>query len=450
MKSDKKSEIGYKQQKWSYRFIWTDKHLGPDVLKPLRHDYDELGALTVERLLTIKDQEGEKGDLYKILEKHHSEDAVLTKFWNQVHHVPKWVDWEQIARGQQVFYRYALANIIGFALQGFICENSASTGVVEVLVRTGGFSTRVLLGRLLETFQWLLEVTRSQEEVKPGGRGFKSTVRVRLLHSSVRRRILHLAIRRPEYYDVAEFGVPANTMDSIHSITTFSLNPMFLQLPQMGITPRPQEIEDYLALFRYLAHIVGTPTEYFSTVEEAKALMESCYLHELNMTETSKTVAYNFVRVVESLPPPLVTSRGFIEAGSRWLNGHELCDELGLGRPGFLSYVAFAGLCVLVNSLAWTQRLIPAFDKFMIEFLRSKLYWAVVENEGGLNGGTNFEMKYKPRLNSITGREEATTFKSGHLIIESFFLLCTIMTMVIIMVLGYAVWDLMRKEFKVI
>jgi hypothetical protein len=368
------------KQKWSYNFAWTNQHLTPETLQPLRYEYDELGAQTLDRLLAIKAQEETDNsknksslDLYKLLEQNHTKDEILGEFWNQVRSVPEWVDWQQIERGQRFFYRYALANIIGFALQGFVCENSASTGVVEVLVRTGGFSTRMLWGRLLETFQWLLQVTRSIDAVKPGdktrssGEGFKSTIRVRLLHSSVRWRVLQLASRRPEYYDISQFGIPVNTMDSIHSITTFACNPMFLQLPKMGIQPRRDEIDDYLALFRYLAHAIGTPTEYFSTPEQARAVMESCYFHELNMTETSKTVAYNFVRCVESLPPPLIISRGFIEAGSRWLNGHQLCDELGLGRPGWFSYVVFAGHCVLVTVLAWAQRLVPLFDNFMIE-----------------------------------------------------------------------------------
>lgn len=203
--------------------------------------------------------------------------------------------------------------------------------------------------------------------MKPGGEGFKSTNRVRLLHSSVRRQILKLASRRPDYYNEAEYGIPVNTMDSIHSITTFGCNPMFLQLHYMGIQPRPDEIRDYLALFRYINYIIGVNPVYFSTPESAKAIMQSCYAHELKLTETSKVVAYNFVRCVENLPAPLAISRGFIEAGSRWLNGHELCDQPDLGRPGFLSYIAFAGCCALVITMAWAQRIIPAFDRFIVQ-----------------------------------------------------------------------------------
>ncbi|OKL61055.1 hypothetical protein UA08_03138 [Talaromyces atroroseus] len=396
-----------KAQKWSYSFTWTDQHLEPQLMQSLRLEYDEIGAQALDRLLAIKKTKNCHGDFYKLLEKYHKEDDILRRFWDELHNVPKWVDWAQLARGQEFFYRYALANIIGFALQGFICENSASTGVVEVLVRTGGFSTRVLWFRLLETFQWLLQIMHDIESVKPGGEGFQSTIRVRLLHSCVRRRILGLVSRRADYYNTAEHGIPVNAMDSIHSIATFACNPMFLQLPKMGIQPRPDEIEDYLALFRYVAYLIGTQPEYFSTFEKAKATMESCYVHELSLTETSRTVAYNFIRCVERLPAPLTISRSFIEAGSRWLNGNEICDQLGLGRPGILSYVAFSGLCSLVMMLAWTQRMIPAFDRFIVQYTRRLLYWAVIRSEGGLNGGTTFKMKYKPELNRITGREEA-------------------------------------------
>lgn len=367
MDTEKQLCVGQSTQKWSRKVTWTDQHLEPDTMRDLRHDYNKLGAKTLERLLNIKKEQNKKGDLYELLEQYHDQDDILGRFWSETHTVPEWVDWEQLARGQEFFYRYALANIVGFALQGFICENSASTGVVEVLVRTGGFSTRVLWGRLLETFQWLLQVTRDIDSMKPGGEGFKSTIRVRLLHSSVRQRILELASRRPDYYNEAEYGIPVNTMDSIHSITTFACNPMFLQLPYMGVHPRADEIRDYLALFRYISHIIGVNPDYFSTPESARAIMQSCYVHELELTETSRVVAYNFVRCIESLPPPLTISRGFIEAGSRWLNGHELCDQLDLGRPGVLSYIAFAGCCALTITLAWAQRIIPAFDRFMIQ-----------------------------------------------------------------------------------
>lgn len=124
---------GSKVDKWGYSFTWTEKHLSPEETEPLRQQYDTLGASALERLQAIRlenlKESKAKGtfpqiDFYEILRDHHTEDDILQCFWDETHSVPHWVDWEQIERGQKFFYRYALANIVGFALQGFIAENS--------------------------------------------------------------------------------------------------------------------------------------------------------------------------------------------------------------------------------------------------------------------------------------------------------------------------------------
>ena len=225
-------------------------------------------------------------------------------------------------------------------------SNQAASRVVEVLVRTGGSSTKQLLKRLLDTFQWLAHIISSLQALQPGGDAHISTVRVRLLHASVRARIKRLTTKDPSYFDIYKFGLPCNTLDSIHSISTFSCNQLWLQLPRLGVPVSQQEAEDYVALFRYIAYLLGTPTAHFETTERAKMLMESLYVHDLEVTETSLTVAYNFIQCVSSLPWPFYVSPGFIEAGSRWLNGDDLSDQLGLGRPSYIHYLAFAGQCL--------------------------------------------------------------------------------------------------------
>lgn len=223
----------------------------------------------------------------------------------------------------------------------------------------------------METFQWLLQVTHDLPSIQPHGEGHASTVRVRLLHASVRQRIMKLVGSRPEYFNVQKYGVPVNTLDSIHSIATFCCNPMWLQLPQLGITPGQQEVADYIALFRYIAYLLATPTQYFETPTRAKAVMESMYLHELEPTQTSKIVGYNFVKCLEDLPPMNI-SKEFIEAGSRWFNGNELCDSLDIGRPGWYHYTLIVGFKWIAVRLAFLQRSIPSFDRFMIQVCHSR------------------------------------------------------------------------------
>ncbi|KAH6884177.1 hypothetical protein B0T10DRAFT_493706 [Thelonectria olida] len=396
----------------NYEFEWTKLHLPREETDPLRYQYDELGSQVVDKLQDIakKQRESEgashpRTDLYALLRDNHEHDETLAKFWGQVHTVPEWVDWEQLERGQKFFYRYAAANLMGFAFQGFMGENSAASGVVEVLVRTGGFSTRVLLRRLLETFQFVLQATKSLEAVKPGGEGHTTTVRVRLLHSSVRQRIMKLVKSRPDYFDVEKFGVPVNTLDSIHSITTFACNHMWLQLPQMGVYPDKQEIADYIALFRYLGYVLGTPDEYFATVPKAKAVMESMLIHELHVTPTSLIVGHNFVECLKDLPPFNVSAQ-FIEAGSRVLNGDGLCDSLGLGRPGWFPYACFKGHCWLVRVLALAQQTIPSIDRRVTRFWKNLLHEAVIQSKAGLNGGSKLDFKHVPRMDKLTGKED--------------------------------------------
>jgi hypothetical protein len=60
-----------------------------------------------------KEKKKPKRDLYELLKKHKEHDRKLKEFWDQVTTIPEWVDWEEIQRGQDVFYRYGAAMIVG-------------------------------------------------------------------------------------------------------------------------------------------------------------------------------------------------------------------------------------------------------------------------------------------------------------------------------------------------
>ena len=246
--------------------------------------------------------------------------------------------------------------------------------MVEIFVRTGGFSTKLLLYRLMETLQWLIQVTHELSSIQPGGKGHASTIRMRLLHASVRQRIINLVQTRSEYFNVEKYGLPVNNLDSVHSLCVFCCNPIWFQLPKMGITPKKQEIVDYIALFRYIAYLLGTPTQYFETPEKAKAVMESMYLNELEPSETSKIVGHNFVKCLEDLPPFNI-SRDFMEAGSRWINGDALCNALDLGKPGWYHYALMTELSWICRSVAFVQRIFPSFDRFIVAVSSFLCHW---------------------------------------------------------------------------
>ena len=111
---------------WGYEFEWTPEHLTADQLRPLIFTYDVLGSEALDRLDQISpppkprisdqlpQEAGKKPrrDLYEILKDNTDKDEKLRQLWEQVTTVPDWVDWDQIERGQNVFYRYGGPTIV--------------------------------------------------------------------------------------------------------------------------------------------------------------------------------------------------------------------------------------------------------------------------------------------------------------------------------------------------
>ena len=227
------------RKRWNYQFEETPDHLTPEQAYPLKYSWDKLADEALDRLNEIpppplkalprnssrptdklkNDGVLPRRDLFQILQENHASNPTLSKFWEQENRVPEWVDWAQIERGQKVFYRYGGASINGLAFQSLLGGMGASR-VVEVLSRTGGFGTKVARHRPYETTQHVLQCTRDLQSIQPGGEGWASTIRVRLLHAAVRKRILKLTESRPDYYSVEKFGIPINDLDSMGTIAS--------------------------------------------------------------------------------------------------------------------------------------------------------------------------------------------------------------------------------------
>lgn len=117
---------------WGYTFDLGPDHLTLEQAEPLKHSYDVLGEEALDVLNELyprdstifhppsndKDSSSDaktkpKRDLYLLLRDNHDKHPKLQEIWDQVNTIPEWVDWDQIARGQDVFYRYGGANLTG-------------------------------------------------------------------------------------------------------------------------------------------------------------------------------------------------------------------------------------------------------------------------------------------------------------------------------------------------
>ncbi|CZR70157.1 uncharacterized protein PAC_20058 [Phialocephala subalpina] len=381
-------------ERWEYPFRWTHDHMSKEELDRMRGSHDELGSSAYEKLKGIIDVTGSSGktanasnyhtlDLYAVLRDHHDEDPTLQALWYELHAIPEWVDWRQIEHGQTFFARYAIF------------------GVHEVFSRTHGFTMKNFLPRFIETFAWLTRVTNSLKSIQPGGDGHTDSVRVRLIHASVRQRIMNLAATRPTYFNIQEHGPPINDYSSMHTISLFCASPMWDALPRIGIKPSKQEQEDYVALFRYVAYLIGVPNERFETSQKAKATMESFLLAEAEPNAILKNLVDEFVQWVE-VQPPVFLSRGFLIAGFYRLNGARYCKTLGYARPSIYHRISFRGFCLLAYLLSVAQWILPPVDRFMVQFFRTKLISFLAQRAGLIGSYNASSMKFERETSTST------------------------------------------------
>ncbi|KAK1622503.1 hypothetical protein BDP81DRAFT_466022 [Colletotrichum phormii] len=385
---------------YGYKFRQTELHMSAEQLDPLKDKFDEVGSDALTALDGMfpppppragwyakgkqEDPQPDR-DTYALLRDHPEKDARLLKLWDEVNAVLECINWDQIKRGQDVFYRYAPA---------------------ATLVRTGGHSAKVAKNRLFETFQLLLQVTKSLEDIKPGGEGFASAVRVRLLHAAVRSRIFKLNAQRPGYFDVDKYGVPINELDSMQSVCAFSTNLVWLALPRQGIYVRHQEALDYLVLWRWVGYILGTPHWILETPECALASMESLLKACLAPSKNSRALANNLVIALDGVLP-IHEPKEFFEAGTRFINGDEMCDDVGLGKPGLYWDAVIRGIIWTLMVITYMSRSIPAWDRWQIKTFRALFWDYIVENKDTLKGGYKYEFKYVPHHDAKTGAETA-------------------------------------------
>ena len=135
------------RSRWGYTFQLTPEHLTPEQTYPLKYSYDTLGEEALEKLHAFSSQStaaqdiekpsdeqsvvsqepkcektgvGVKSDLYELLRDYAQADPVLGKLWAEANTIPAWVDWESLARGQDVFYRYGGPALTGLAYQSLL------------------------------------------------------------------------------------------------------------------------------------------------------------------------------------------------------------------------------------------------------------------------------------------------------------------------------------------
>lgn len=180
----------------------------------------------------------------------------LRKFFGLVETPPDWVDWDRILSGQRVFQRGGvdtihLARDVPF-LGGF-----AASGINRTLLltKTGQSGASGNAQRFAETMQWALDCI-TDDGMRPGNSGYRSTLHVRLIHALVRRHVANT----PEW-QAEEWGTPINQTDMAATILGAIYVPAVLSLA-FGIFITPRELENVTHMTRYAGWLMGIEDRY--------------------------------------------------------------------------------------------------------------------------------------------------------------------------------------------
>lgn len=140
---------GQTQSRYGFTWKWSALHPTESEIRSMLYSYDELASEALDRLDVLspptpsrpqshpqsqpqtqpQDQAQSQSqgqdcpfsgqrDLYDLLQKHAGDDPVVGRLWDEVSTVPDWVDWDQLARGQEVVRQYYGQILLGVSSSG--------------------------------------------------------------------------------------------------------------------------------------------------------------------------------------------------------------------------------------------------------------------------------------------------------------------------------------------
>ncbi len=176
----------------------------------------------------------------------------LKALFAEVDNPPDWVDWKRVERGAAAMRRYAPLTWM-FARLAF-AQTYVNANAGMPLYMTGSLGENTVAKRLKETNRWRLGI-QQPGALRRDGDGFKTVVRVRVLHSLVRYHLLKYG-----KWDVSSLGMPIPQLDMAGANIGMFMTHSYM-LAGIGAVMTPSEFSDVMHLWRYHGHLIGVVDE---------------------------------------------------------------------------------------------------------------------------------------------------------------------------------------------
>ncbi|WP_460848326.1 oxygenase MpaB family protein [Nocardioides ultimimeridianus] len=302
--------------------------------------------------------------------------APLRALFEEVERTPDWVDRDLLDRGARVL-RSGGADGLYVARDVALHGGYLFSGFNQTLLRTGALE-KGSNQRFAETTRWAMD-TISPGGLVPGGRGFRSTLRVRMIHSFVRRHVAAMSD-----WDSAAWGLPINQTDMAATIHGTFIAPVTASMV-LGMFNSPRNLEAVAHLTRYVGWLIGVDEEFLPRSFRAAVRNQCAVLSALaRPDETSRLLA------IPMAEDPLRWEFGRFQAVRRRIARSQ---HLSVTRTS-LGPAAMRKLGLPPLGLPWYPAL-----RFPVNVLRS----ALLQLPGGLDRGARRGDREQQRFLERTG-----------------------------------------------
>jgi hypothetical protein len=301
---------------------WSD-----GALDAWRHKGDPLADAAVEALAQIAENPGMESSL-GCMERLAQSTAVpraerdpLRAFLEETARVPDWVDWAAVARGQTFFVRFGIVQSTALMLGGLL-ESYSDTEIARVLMRTGRLN-KDTYRRVFETGSMVYDAM-IRDGLRAGRRGFRTVLKVRLMHAGVRR-----LLARSKTWDTQTHGVAIGQEDMAFTLLMFDVATL-RGAQRLGLRVSAQQREDHHHLWRVVGYLLGVDEALLPpTAGEAEALHHAITQRQRHDSSDGRALARGMVDALAGRPPFFLPPEA-LEALCARLLGRDLAKHLGL------------------------------------------------------------------------------------------------------------------------
>lgn len=244
---------------------------------------------------------------------------------------PSWVDLGVVDAGAVAFWRIGSPTLFVTLTYGSLAFGYQSASLVRPLAATGRLE-KMAPRRLAETTRWAVEVT-APGGMHVGAEGWRSSIRVRLVHALVR---AHL--RGSGRWREDAWGVPISAADQFATaIGGFYVIPR-RAMDDLGVRFSPAEEEAIAQLWRWVGYVMGVPEDLLpATAARAREWIDAAIELDPGPTEDSPRLMrallehglelHGRLPGIAARPAQLAASRVMAGFARRWLGG-EMADRL--------------------------------------------------------------------------------------------------------------------------